>query len=188
MNPKAALVDFENVVATEPRNYVGDNGARVTQVLPVAHYNMACCYSALGQVDEGLRSLEAALVVGFENYARVGLGLGGALLSLGDLVMLLGGVGCCGAVEQVVCSELLAACQRSGSQPTHRPPTHPPTHPPTQPTKTKRSPQARSDKNLAALRESPKFAALMDRYDEPVINWSAVQGTLNVFGNLFSKK
>jgi hypothetical protein len=47
---QGALVDFENVVAMEPRNYVGDNLSRVTPILPVTHYNIACCYSMLKQV------------------------------------------------------------------------------------------------------------------------------------------
>ncbi len=34
--------------------------------MPVTQYNIACCYSMLGQVDEGLRSLELALNLGFE--------------------------------------------------------------------------------------------------------------------------
>jgi hypothetical protein len=32
---QSSLVDFENVVAMEPRNYVGDSGARVTPILQV---------------------------------------------------------------------------------------------------------------------------------------------------------
>lgn len=48
---QGALVDFENVVAMEPRNYVGDNLSRVTPILPVTHYNIACCYSMLKQVS-----------------------------------------------------------------------------------------------------------------------------------------
>jgi hypothetical protein len=47
---QAALVDLENVAALEPRNYVGDNLSRVTPILPVTHYNIACCYSMLKQV------------------------------------------------------------------------------------------------------------------------------------------
>lgn len=34
----------------EPRNYVGDNFARVTPIYKVTQYNIACCYSMLGQV------------------------------------------------------------------------------------------------------------------------------------------
>jgi hypothetical protein len=49
---QGALVDFENVVALEPRNFVGDNFSRVTPILPVTHYNIACCYSMLNQVTD----------------------------------------------------------------------------------------------------------------------------------------
>jgi hypothetical protein len=45
-----ALVDFENIVSMEPRNYVGDNLSRVTPIYKVAQYNIACCYSMLSQV------------------------------------------------------------------------------------------------------------------------------------------
>eukprot|EP00882_Tetradesmus_deserticola_P017019 GHRQ01018205.1.p1 GENE.GHRQ01018205.1~~GHRQ01018205.1.p1 ORF type:complete len:171 (+),score=96.20 GHRQ01018205.1:399-911(+) len=113
---EAALVDLENVAALEPRNYVGDNLSRVTPILPVTHYNIACCYSMLKQIDEGLRSLDMAMNCGFEDYAKV-----------------------------------------------------------------------RSDKNLANLRASPKFQPLLEKYDEPVINWRAVESTLGVFGKLFKK-
>ena len=114
-----ALVDFENVASLEPRNYVGDNGARVTPVLPVAVYNIACCYSTLGQVDEGLRSLDQALAFGFDDYGK-----------------------------------------------------------------------CRSDKNLVGLRDGnpEKFKAVMDKYDEPVINMDAVRATFGAFGNLFGGK
>jgi hypothetical protein len=47
---QGALVDFENVIAMEPRNFVGDNLSRVTPILPVTHYNIACCFSMLKQV------------------------------------------------------------------------------------------------------------------------------------------
>ena len=44
-----ALVDFENVISTEPRGFRGDDGTRFTQVYRVAQYNIACCYSTIGQ-------------------------------------------------------------------------------------------------------------------------------------------
>ncbi|MGQ3286081.1 hypothetical protein [Bosea sp. (in: a-proteobacteria)] len=43
-------------------------------------------------------------------------------------------------------------------------------------------PQIRRDKNLEALRKSPKFQVLMDKYDEPVVNWGAIKATFNFFG------
>jgi hypothetical protein len=113
---EGALVDFENVVAMEPRNYVGDNLSRVTPILPVTHYNIACCYSMLKQVDEGLKSLDMAMNCGFEDYSKV-----------------------------------------------------------------------RSDKNLNELRTSPKFEKLINSYDEPVINWDAINNTFGAFGKLFKK-
>ena len=97
----------------EPRNYVGDNFSRVTPVYKVTQYNIACCYSMLGQVrplfcweglpsrlinqsaervppthtqcttyswlvcicsaqvDESLKSIEAALSAGFDNFEQI---------------------------------------------------------------------------------------------------------------------
>jgi len=114
---EGALVDFENVASMEPRNYVGDNLSRVTPILPVTQYNIACCYSMLNQVDEGLRSLDLAMASGFEDYSKV-----------------------------------------------------------------------RSDKNLANVRTSPKFEKLINAYDEPVINWGAVQSTFGFLGKVFKKE
>lgn len=34
----------------EPPNYVGDDFSRVTQIYRVTQFNIACCYSSLGQV------------------------------------------------------------------------------------------------------------------------------------------
>lgn len=36
----------------EPKNYLGDDFSRVTQIYRVAQYNLACCYSAIDQVQE----------------------------------------------------------------------------------------------------------------------------------------
>ncbi|GFH31647.1 uncharacterized protein HaLaN_30728 [Haematococcus lacustris] len=108
---QSALFDFENIIALEPRNYVGDNFSRVTPIYKVTQYNVACCYAMLGQVDEGLKSLQAAMSAGFDSYDQI-----------------------------------------------------------------------RRDKNLEALRKSPKFQVLMDKYDEPVVNWGAIKATFNFFG------
>ena len=54
----------------EPKNYLGDDFARVTQVYRVTQYNVACCYSTLGQVEAGLEALNSALAAGFEDYAK----------------------------------------------------------------------------------------------------------------------
>ena len=44
-----ALIDFEEVISMEPKNYLGDDFCRVTQIFRVAQYNVACCYSAINQ-------------------------------------------------------------------------------------------------------------------------------------------
>jgi hypothetical protein len=51
-----ALIDFEEVISMEPKNYLGDDFSRITQIFRVAHYNVACCYSAINQVQHGPRS------------------------------------------------------------------------------------------------------------------------------------
>jgi tetratricopeptide (TPR) repeat protein len=66
-----ALVDFENVLAMEPPNYLGDNFARVTTVYRATQYNIACCYAAVGQADAGLEALDGALRAGYDNYSKV---------------------------------------------------------------------------------------------------------------------
>lgn len=45
-----ALVEFENIISLEPRNFVGDSGARNTPIFKVTQYNVACCYAMLDQV------------------------------------------------------------------------------------------------------------------------------------------
>lgn len=50
---QGALVDFENIISMEPRNYVGDNMSRVTPMYPITQYNVACCYSMLNQARAG---------------------------------------------------------------------------------------------------------------------------------------
>lgn len=66
-----ALIDFENVLAMEPKNYLGDNFARVTDVYRVTLYNIACCYSSLGQTENALESLDASMAAGFENFDKI---------------------------------------------------------------------------------------------------------------------
>ncbi|BDA41945.1 Protein MET1, chloroplastic [Coccomyxa sp. Obi] len=70
-NIEGALIDFEEVISMEPKNYLGDDFSRVTQIFRVAQYNVACCYSAINQVDAGLEALESALSAGFEQYNKV---------------------------------------------------------------------------------------------------------------------
>ncbi|KAG2495631.1 hypothetical protein HYH03_006231 [Edaphochlamys debaryana] len=107
---QGALVEFENIIAMEPRNFVGDNFSRNTSIYKVTQYNIACCYSMLDQVEEALKSLDAAMLAGFDNFDQI-----------------------------------------------------------------------RRDKNLSKLRTSPKFQALIDRYDEPVVNWNAIKATFSFF-------
>ena len=68
---ESALIDFENVLGLEPKNYLGDDFSRVTQIYRVTQYNIACCYSVLNQVDAGLEALNSALSSGFEDYSKV---------------------------------------------------------------------------------------------------------------------
>ncbi len=37
------------MLALEPKNYVGDDFSRITQIYRVTQYNIACCYAAMGQ-------------------------------------------------------------------------------------------------------------------------------------------
>lgn len=48
--------------------------------------------------------------------------------------------------------------------------------------------QIRKDKNLEKLRLNPKFQPILDKYDEPVINWGAIKATAGIFGSFFGGK
>ena len=65
-----ALIEFENVLAMEPKNYVGDDFSRVTQTYRVTQYNIACCYAAMGQVSR-LSSGAPAVHIGVLHEADV---------------------------------------------------------------------------------------------------------------------
>lgn len=111
-----ALIDFENVLALEPKNYLGDDFSRVTQVYRVTQYNIACCYSTMNQIDAGLEALDACMAVGFEDFGKI-----------------------------------------------------------------------RKDKNLENLRNAgEKFTKVMNKYDEPIINESAIKAIKGLFS--FGKK
>eukprot|EP00270_Netrium_digitus_P015508 TRINITY_DN543_c0_g1_i1.p1 TRINITY_DN543_c0_g1~~TRINITY_DN543_c0_g1_i1.p1 ORF type:complete len:340 (-),score=89.62 TRINITY_DN543_c0_g1_i1:213-1232(-) len=56
-----ALVKFETILELLPEGKEGG----------VACYNIACCYSKLGQVELGLSALEDALKAGFEDYKTI---------------------------------------------------------------------------------------------------------------------
>ena len=70
---QAALVEFENIIAMEPRNYVGDNFSRNTPIYKVAQYNIACCYSMLDQV-RAARGCQRSRWAGPDGLARPGAG------------------------------------------------------------------------------------------------------------------
>jgi hypothetical protein len=66
-----ALIEFENIVALEPKNFIGDNFEKVTSLYKVSQYNVACCYSMIGAVDAGLEALQVAMSVGFDDYEGI---------------------------------------------------------------------------------------------------------------------
>ncbi|KAI7844917.1 hypothetical protein COHA_001565 [Chlorella ohadii] len=66
-----SLIDFENVLSMEPKNYLGDDFSRVTQIYRVTQYNIACCYSMLGDEADGLEALNAAMASGFEDFDKI---------------------------------------------------------------------------------------------------------------------
>jgi len=66
-----SLVIFENVVGLEPAKFMGDNFSAVTDILKVAQYNAACCYSKINEMDAGLEALEASLQAGFDDYPYI---------------------------------------------------------------------------------------------------------------------
>jgi len=70
-NYDEALVVFENVVGLEPKNYIGDNMQKVTDVYRIAQYNVACCYSMINQTDAAVDALKAALISGFDDYKMI---------------------------------------------------------------------------------------------------------------------
>lgn len=63
-----SLVIFENVVGLEPPKYMGDNFSTVSDILKVAQYNVACCYSKINEMDAGLEALEASMKAGFDDF------------------------------------------------------------------------------------------------------------------------
>ena len=64
-------VQFEEIKAMEPAKYIGDSFERVSRILVVTLYNIACCYSALKVADAGLEALEECLRSGFDDYGKV---------------------------------------------------------------------------------------------------------------------
>jgi len=70
-NYEAALIEFENIVSLEPKNFIGDNFEKVTQVFKVSQYNVACCYSMLNAVEPGLEALQVAMSCGFDDFGKI---------------------------------------------------------------------------------------------------------------------
>jgi hypothetical protein len=66
-----ALIQFENIVALEPKNFIGDNFEKVTNIFRVAQYNAACCYACMGAVEPGLEALQVAMSVGFDDFSKI---------------------------------------------------------------------------------------------------------------------
>lgn len=66
-----ALIQFENIVALEPKNFIGDNFEKVTNIFRVAQYNAACCYACMGAIEPGLEALQVAMSVGFDDFAKI---------------------------------------------------------------------------------------------------------------------
>ena len=44
----------------EPKNYLGDDFSRITQIYRVAQYNLACCYAAIDQAGTSFPRYEHA--------------------------------------------------------------------------------------------------------------------------------
>ncbi len=68
---QAALLDWENVLGLEPMGYMSDRGSQISQIYQVAAFNIACCYSKMGEVTAGLEALEEALKSGYEDYDKI---------------------------------------------------------------------------------------------------------------------
>lgn len=69
--PDEALVGFNEVLGLEPRKYIGDNFSRVTEIYRVTQYNIACCYSTIGNLPAAAEALDEAFAAGFENFDLV---------------------------------------------------------------------------------------------------------------------
>lgn len=68
---RKALELFEDVIGSEPANYMGDDFSRYTLEYRLAHYNVACCCSKLGEKEAGLDALVEAMNSGFEDFKKI---------------------------------------------------------------------------------------------------------------------
>ena len=66
-----ALIVFEEVAALEPKNYMSDNFEMATEIYKVAEYNIACCFSKLGQTDNALDALKKCMAAGWTDYKKI---------------------------------------------------------------------------------------------------------------------
>lgn len=66
-----ALIVFEEVAALEPKNYMGDDFSKTTEIYKVAQYNIACCFSRLGKADESLLALKRCMSAGWTDYRKI---------------------------------------------------------------------------------------------------------------------
>ena len=106
-----ALIIFEEVAALEPKNFMSDNFQTATEVYKVTMYNIACCFSKLGQLDNSLQALKKCMGAGWTDYKKI-----------------------------------------------------------------------RTDPSLAEVRTSPNFKAMIDKFDEPLINENAIKFMKGIFG------
>ena len=66
-----ALIVFEEVAALEPKNYMSDSFEMATEIYRVSEYNIACCFSKLGQVDNSLQALKKCMGAGWTDYKKI---------------------------------------------------------------------------------------------------------------------
>jgi len=66
-----ALIIFEEVVALEPKNFMGDNFDMFTEIYKVSQYNIACCFSKLNQMDNSLQALKKCMGAGWKDFRKI---------------------------------------------------------------------------------------------------------------------
>ena len=66
-----ALIQFEEVAAHEPKNYMSDNFETTTDIYRVCQYNIACCFSNIGKIDESLLALRRCMASGWTDYRKI---------------------------------------------------------------------------------------------------------------------
>ena len=67
----SALIVFEEVAALEPKNFMSDNFETSTEIFKVAQYNIACCFSKLGQIDNSIGALKKCMAAGWVDYKKI---------------------------------------------------------------------------------------------------------------------